>query len=71
MEKAQNTDKLNHDRFTYQSSEGLRLLPEQNAVALHTAPIVSENVREFVRESIDFPLPDIQWLVIDAAMAKF
>lgn len=40
-------------------------------IPLHSAPIRSEIVREFVRERIDFMLTDEQWLVIDAAMGEY
>ncbi len=40
-------------------------------IPLHSAPIRSEEVREFVRGRIEFPLTDEQWLVIDAAMGKY
>ena len=40
-------------------------------IALNTAPIQSEAVRNFVREQIDFPLTDEQWLVIDVAMGNY
>lgn len=67
------------NRFTYDSDEGLVLLPtekieescDKNVIKLHSAPIRSEDVREFVRERIDFPLTDEQWLVIDVAMGNY
>lgn len=40
-------------------------------IPLHSAPIRSEEVREFVRERIDFRLTDPQWQVIDVAMGKY
>ena len=40
-------------------------------IPLNSAPIQSENVREFVRERIDFPMTDQQWLVIDVAMSQY
>lgn len=43
----------------------------QKTIPLHSAPIRSEDVREFVRERIDFPLTDKQWLVIDVAMGNY
>lgn len=67
------------NRSIYYSDEGLRILPDVNAVdnskrkviALHSSTIRSEDVREFVRELIDFPMTDEQWLVIDVAMGKY
>ena len=40
-------------------------------VPLNSAPIRSEDVREFVRNRIDFPLSNDQWLVIDVAMGEY
>lgn len=40
-------------------------------IPIHSFPIQSEDVREFVRERIDFPLTDEQWLVIDVAMDEY
>lgn len=43
----------------------------QKTITLHSAPIRSEDVRDFVREQIDFPLTDEQWEVIDVAMGNY
>ena len=67
------------NRFTYYSDEGLCLLSGKNTIDgydekvidLHSAPIRSEDVREFVRERIDFQMTDEQWLVIDVAMGEY
>ena len=67
------------NRFTYDSDVGLELLTDKNkqnssdkkVIDLHSAPIQSEDVRAFVREQIDFPMTDQQWLVIDVAMGKY
>ena len=40
-------------------------------IPFNSAPIQSEDVREFVRERIDFPMTDKQWLVIDVAMGNY
>jgi hypothetical protein len=71
MEKAQNSVNSSHDRFNYQSDEGLKKILKPKIIQLHSAPIISEQVREFVRERIDFQLTDTQWLVIDKAMAEY
>ena len=42
-----------------------------DAIPLNSAPIRSEDVREFVRQRIDFPLTYDQWLVIDVAMGEY
>ena len=44
---------------------------QQKTIPLHSAPLQSEEVREFVRGRIEFPLTDEQWLVIDAAMGEY
>ncbi len=67
------------NRLTRYSAEGLVFLPaeeveyscEKDVIELHSAPIRSEDVRKFVRERIDFPMTDEQWLVIDVAMGKY
>lgn len=68
-------DDFKPNRFAYNSDEGLRLtgnsLSDRNIVSLHNAPIQSKEVRAFVRDRIDFPLTDKQWLVIDVAMGKY
>lgn len=71
MEKGKNNENSHPTRFTYQSSESLQLVSQVKVIELHSAPIISEQVREFVRERIDFPLTNRQWLVIDVAMGKF
>lgn len=40
-------------------------------IPLNSAPIRSEDVREFVRGRIEFPMTDEQWLVIDVAMGEY
>ena len=42
-----------------------------STILLNSAPIRSIDVREFVRERIEFQLTDQQWLVIDVAMGKY
>lgn len=42
-----------------------------NTIPLNSAPIRSEDVREFVRKRIDFPITNDQWLVIDVAMGEY
>ena len=42
-----------------------------STIPLNSAPIRSEDVREYVRQRIDFPLTDDQWLVIDVAMGQY
>lgn len=42
-----------------------------NSIHVDSDPIRSENVREYVRKRIDFPLTNKQWLVIDVAMGNF
>lgn len=64
-------DEFRLNRFAYHSTEGLQLLSKVKVVELHCAPIISEQVRVFVRERIDFPLTNQQWLVIDVAMGKY
>lgn len=71
MGKAQNSTSPNRDRFTYQSDEGLQKILKPKIIELHSTPIISEKVREFVRQSIDFLLTNEQWLVIDVAMGKY
>lgn len=71
MNQTRNTANLNHNRFTYNSSLGLQLFPKAKIIELRSAPIISEQVREFVRERIDFQLTNSQWLVIDKAMEKY
>jgi len=71
--------KENSNRFVYDSDLGLNLLTDTNSLNtkatiirdLNSASIRSEDVREFVRERIDFPLTDPQWLVIDAAIGNY
>lgn len=64
-------DDYKGNRFVYDTDEGLQQLIYGKVIELNSAPIVSEEVREFVRERIDFPLTDFQWQVIDAAMGKY
>ena len=58
-------------RFSYGASTGLQLVSKAKVIELNSVPIISEQVREFVRERIDFQFTNEQWLVIDKAMAKF
>ncbi len=44
---------------------------QQKTITLHSVPIRSEDVRDFVRERIDFPLPEEQWEVIDVEMGNY
>lgn len=68
----ENNVEIHHfNRFTHQSSQGLQLVSKAKVVELHSAPIISEEVREFVREHIDFQLTNKHWLLIDKAMAKY
>ena len=64
-------DDFRPPRLAAGSAENLQPEPPVKVVELHSAPIISEQVREFVRERIDFPLTNRQWLVIDVAMGKF
>ncbi len=67
------------NRFIYYSDKGLCLLSDKNAVEgsdkkvifLNSAPMRSEDVREFARKRIDFPMTDQKWQVIDVAMGKY
>ena len=64
-------DDFKSNRFVYDSEEGLQLITQKKVIELNSAPIISEDVCEFVRDRIDFPLTDIQWRAIDAAMGNY
>jgi hypothetical protein len=42
-----------------------------DTIPLNSDPILSENVREFVRNRINFPLTNDQWAAIDVAMGQY
>lgn len=73
LNRRKRQENINHrpNRFIYNSSKGLQILPKANVIELHSVPIISEQVHDFVRERIDFQLTNEQWLAIDKAMAKF
>lgn len=44
---------------------------ESKVIDLNSAPILSEEVREFVRNGVKFDFTDQQWIVIDSAMGNY
>ena len=64
-------DDFKQNRFVYDSDEGLQLIIQKKVIELKSDPINSEEVREFVRERINFQITDKQWLIIDSAMGKY